>query len=122
MIQHAVKTTVGESKVAVNVNIDEAAVLGAALYGASLSRQFGTKDIRVSDAYMYDIQASYHTEHKEIGSFKTITSTIFPPSSKTGSEKALTFEKKNDFSIRLFYKKMPFVCALRIRVVLFSLC
>jgi len=111
-----VKTTVGESKVAVNVNADEAAVLGAGLYGASLSRQFKTKDIKVSDVYMYDIQASYPTEPKEGGSPKTITSTIFPPSSKTGSKKTLTFKRKNDFPIRLLYKKTPFMCVLMIRV------
>ena len=115
MVQQAVKTTVGESKVAVNVNADEAAVLGAGLYGASLSRQFKTKDIKVSDVYMYDIQASYPTEPKEGGSPKTITSTIFPPSSKTGSKKTLTFKRKNDFPIRLLYKKTPFMCVLTIQ-------
>ncbi|KAF9649521.1 HSP70-domain-containing protein [Thelephora ganbajun] len=109
MIQQAVKTTVGESKVAANVNADEAAVLGAGLYGASLSRQFKTKDIKVSDVYMYDIQASYTTEPKEGGSSKIITSTIFPPSSKAGSTKTLTFKRKDDFSIRLLYKKTPFI-------------
>jgi len=117
MIQQAVRTTVGESKVAVNVNADEAAVLGAGLHGASLSRQFKTKDIKVSDVYMYDIQASYPTEPKDGGSPKIITSTIFPPSSKTGSKKTLTFKRKNDFSIRLLYKKTPFMCVLMIRVI-----
>jgi len=121
MVQQAVKTTVGESKVAVNVNADEAAVLGAGLYGASLSRQFKTKDIKVSDVYMYDIQASYPTEPKEGGSPKTITSTIFPPSSKTGSKKTLTFKRKNDFPIRLLYKKTPFMCVLMIRVIVLRL-
>ena len=109
MIQQAVKTTVGESKVAVNVNADEAAVLGAGLHGASLSRQFKTKDIKVSDVYMYDIQASYPTEPRDGGSPKTISSTIFPPGSKTGSKKTLTFKRKNDFAIRLLYKKTPFM-------------
>jgi len=115
MIQQAVKTTVGEDKVAVNVNADEAAVLGAALHGASLSRQFKTKDIKVSDVHMYDIQVSYATEPKEGGSPKTITSTIFPPSSKTGSKKTLSFKRKDDFSIKLLYKKTPFVCVPMIR-------
>ena len=117
MIQQAVKTTAGENKVAVNVNADEAAVLGAGLYGAGLSRQFKTKDIKVSDVYMYDIQASYATVPKDGGSPKTITSTIFPPSSKTGSKKTLTFKRKNDFSIRLLYKKTPFVYVLIVHTV-----
>ncbi|KAF9642758.1 actin-like ATPase domain-containing protein, partial [Thelephora ganbajun] len=54
MIQRAVKATIGEGKVAFDVNADKAAVIGA-----SLSRQVKTKDIEVSDIYMYDIQASY---------------------------------------------------------------
>lgn len=108
MIQQAVRSTVGEDKVAVNVNADEAAVLGAGLHGASLSRQFKTKDIKVSEVYVYDIQASYTTVPKEGGSPKTITSTIFPPGSKTGSKKTLTFKRKDDFSIKLLYKKTPF--------------
>jgi hypoxia up-regulated 1 len=121
MIRQAVKTTVGEDKVAVNVNADEAAVLGAGLRGASLSRQFKTKDIKVSDIYMYDIQASYATEPKEGGSPKTITSTIFPPNSKIGSKKTLTFKRKDDFSIKLLYKKTPFVCVPMIQDIVFWL-
>jgi hypoxia up-regulated 1 len=121
MIQQAVKSTAGEDKVAVNVNADEAAVLGAGLYGAGLSRQFKTKDIKVSDVYMYDIQASYTTVPKDGGSLKTITSTICPPSSKTGSKKTLTFKRKSDFSIKLLYKKMPFMCVIVIRTVASSL-
>ncbi|KAF9642404.1 actin-like ATPase domain-containing protein, partial [Thelephora ganbajun] len=94
MIQRTVKATVGEGKVAFDVNADEAAVIGA-----SLSRQVKTKDIEVSDICMYDIQASYTADPEEGGPSKIITSTIFPPSSKAGSTKTLTFKKKDDFSI-----------------------
>ncbi|EEB93865.1 hypothetical protein MPER_07427, partial [Moniliophthora perniciosa FA553] len=59
MIQAAVKATVGEEKIAMNVNADEAAVLGAALHGASLSRQFKTKNIQISDISIHDVQAAY---------------------------------------------------------------
>lgn len=117
MIQQAVRSTAGEDKVAVNVNADEAAVLGAGLYGASLSRQFKTKEFKVSDVYMYDVQASYTTVPKDGGSPRTITSTIFPPSSNTGSKKTLTFKRKDDFSIKLLYKKIPFMCVLVNRIV-----
>jgi len=114
MIRDAIMATVGEDKVAFDVDVDEAAVLGAGLYGASLSPQFKTKGIKVSDVYMYDIQVSYPTESKRKGTRKTITSTIFPPSSKTGSEKVLTFKGKHDFSMRLFYRTKPYVCVLMI--------
>ena len=109
MIQQAVKSTVGENKVAPNANPDEAAVLGAAFYAASLNPQFKTKDIKVSDVYMYDIQASYTTAPKDGGFPKNITSTIFPPGSKTGSKKTLTFERETDFSVEVFYRWIPFV-------------
>ena len=117
MIQHAVKATVGEGKVAVNMNVDEAAVIGAGIYGASISDEFKTKDIKVSDVYVYDVQASYHIEPKEGGAPRAISSTIFPPGSNTGSKKTLTFKMKDDFSICLLYRKTPFVCVLMIRVV-----
>jgi hypoxia up-regulated 1 len=51
-------------KLAMNVNSDEAAVLGAALHGASLSRQFRTKNIKLSDIAPYDVQVSYLAEVK----------------------------------------------------------
>lgn len=51
-VQSAIKSVLGEKnldKIAQNVNTDEAAVLGAAYYGASLSRQFKMKSIDVSE-------------------------------------------------------------------------
>jgi hypoxia up-regulated 1 len=104
MIQAAVKATVGESKVAVNVNADEAAVLGAALHGASLSRQFKTKDIKVADIMVYDMVASYPAEGKKD---KTLTTAIFPRGTKHGTRKTMTFKKKEDFAVTLAYKVPP---------------
>lgn len=71
-------------KIAQNVNTDEAAVLGssrsrtaltgqadpssigtgAAFYGATQSRQFKTKAMKVVDLQPYDIQTSYLAESK----------------------------------------------------------
>jgi len=119
MIYQAVKAAVGERKVVANVNPDEAAVLGAGLYGASLSPQFETKGIDVSDIYMYDVMVSYPAKHEE-RSLKDFT-TIFPPGSKTGSKKTLTFKKEDDFSIELLYRKIPFVCVLMVRIVVLPL-
>ena len=114
MIYQAVKAAVGERKVVANVDPDEAAVLGAGLYGASLSPQFKTKGIDVSDIYVYDVMVVYSPKHED-GS-PTFT-TVFPPGSKTGSKKTLTFKNEDDFSIGLLYRKIPFVCVLMIRVV-----
>ncbi|KAL4077708.1 heat shock protein 70 family [Scleroderma citrinum] len=102
MVQIAVKAAVGEDRIALNVNADEAAVLGAALYGASLSRQFKTKDIRITDTLIHEIQASYFASTP--GS-RTINSHIFPRGSKYGTKKTLSFNKrKEDFSLWLDYK------------------
>lgn len=50
-IQSAIRSVLGdaEARIAQNVNTDEAAVLGAAYYGASLSRQFKIKNLEVTE-------------------------------------------------------------------------
>ncbi|KAG6369740.1 Hsp70 protein-domain-containing protein [Boletus reticuloceps] len=101
MVQAAIKAAVGEHRIAQNVNADEAAVLGAGLYGASLSRQFKTKDIRIADIATYDIQASYFASTPDS---RTIHSSIFPKDSKYGSHKTLSFKRKEDFSVWFDYK------------------
>ncbi|KAF8124270.1 HSP70-domain-containing protein [Mycena galopus ATCC 62051] len=101
MIQAAIRAAVGEDKIALNVNADEAAVLGAALHGAGLSRQFKTKNIKVTDISLYDIQASYLAA---ASAPRTITSLIFPAGSKAGSKKTMTFKRKDDFVINFDYK------------------
>ncbi|KAG2117711.1 Hsp70 protein-domain-containing protein [Suillus clintonianus] len=100
MVQAAVKSAVGEDRIALNVNADESAVLGAALYGASLSRQFKTKDIRVTDVLIHDIQASYLASTPGT---RTIHTAVLPAGSKHGARKTLTFKRKEDFSLVLNY-------------------
>jgi len=109
-------------KVTVSVNADESAVLGAALYGASVSRQFRTKDIKVSDVIPYAIQVSYQSESKTPSASslsnnneqaqqslakpaKTINTLVFPAGSKVGSKKTLTFKRKEDFSLKMSYRE-----------------
>lgn len=109
MVQAAVRSAVGDNKIATSVNADEAAVLGAALYGASVSRQFRTKDFKVVDIVPYDIQISYQSESKlaDDGAqkpLKTINTLVFPFSSKTGSKKTLTFKRRDDFSLKMSYR------------------
>ncbi|KAH9041206.1 heat shock protein 70 family, partial [Lactarius pseudohatsudake] len=61
MVRAPLAAAVGDyssrDKIAMDVNSDEAAVLAAAL--ASLSRQFHTKNIKLSDIAPYDVQVSY---------------------------------------------------------------
>lgn len=108
MIQDAVKAAVGAGKLAFNVNADEAAVLGAAFHGAGLSRQFKTKDIRITDIGPYDVQVSYQAESKQPGARpRTINTLVFPVGSKTNTKKTLTFKRQDDFKVKLAYKVPP---------------
>ncbi|KAI0299025.1 Hsp70 protein-domain-containing protein [Multifurca ochricompacta] len=95
IVRAALVAAVGEEKLAMNVNSDEAAVLGAALHGATLSRQFRTKNIKLSDIAPYDIQVSYLAEAKSTDVSgvppRTITSTAFARGSRTGTRKTLTW-------------------------------
>jgi len=92
-----------------NVNSDEAAILGAMLHGTSLSRQFHTKNIKFSDISSYDVQVSYLAEAKSMDAPDTTPHTImllaFVQGSRTGTRKTLTFRHKNDFSLAFSYKE-----------------
>ena len=50
------------SKLAFNLNADEAAVMGAVLQGASLSAQFKTKEIRVDERALAGLVLDYEEE------------------------------------------------------------
>ena len=94
MVQEAVSALVGADKITKNLNADEAAVMGAALYGAGLSRQYRTKDIRLTGLNPYAIDVSYPAANDRI-----ITSTLFPANSKLGVQKTMTLKKTDDFDL-----------------------
>ncbi|EJD41107.1 HSP70-domain-containing protein [Auricularia subglabra TFB-10046 SS5] len=108
MIQAAIAKVVGEPKIARTLNADEAATVGASLYGATLSRHFRTKDIKVHDISSYDIQVVYTAESKtEPGKIRTIHNQIFAKGGKLGVKKTLSLKRKEDFTIALEYKTIP---------------
>jgi hypothetical protein len=47
--------------------------LGTAFYGASLSRQFKTKAVKVQDIVFRDVYLSYSAEGKKDGSYSPCT-------------------------------------------------
>ncbi|CAH7667674.1 Hsp70 protein-domain-containing protein [Phakopsora pachyrhizi] len=116
MIQAAVKSLVGESKVAVSVNADEAAVMGSALYGAGISRQFKTKDIRIKNISPHSVSAAYNvtrsradpdhgkTQAQEINTVHTM---LFDVRSRLGSKKSIRLRKSEDFSVVFSYNNQP---------------
>ncbi|RXW20133.1 hypothetical protein EST38_g5719 [Candolleomyces aberdarensis] len=108
MIQAAIKQIVPADKISFNVNADESAVLGAALHGAGLSRQFKTKNIQVQDTIAYDVQATYFAAGTtDVSRPRSISSNIFPAGSKVGAKKTMTFKRKDDFTIFFDYKQAP---------------
>jgi hypoxia up-regulated 1 len=82
-VQSAIKTILGDvhaDKIAQNVNTDEAAVLGAAYYGAGLSRQFKMKSLDVLE--------------RSQEAFTLNGEVFFPQSSGLGEKKAITLPAK----------------------------
>ena len=83
LVQAAVRFVVGDDeRIAQNVNTDEAAVLGAAYYGAGLSRQFKMKSIDVKERSMADIRMG--------------DDVIFEKGAKLGSRKTLSLPADED--------------------------
>ncbi|CUA70584.1 Hypoxia up-regulated protein 1 [Rhizoctonia solani] len=106
-VQTVLKSTVGSAKLATNVNADEACVLGTAFYGASLSRQFRTKPVKVQDAVLREVYLSYTAENKgKDGNPRTINTMVFPVRSATGIKKTLTLKRKQDFDVVVGFKEL----------------
>ncbi len=85
--------------------------IGAALRGASLSAQFRTKNMKISDMATHDVQASYSAGSTTTsGKPRTITTLVFPAGSRVGTKKTMTFKRRDDFTISLDYKDIaPYV-------------
>ncbi|AFR93399.1 hypoxia up-regulated 1 [Cryptococcus neoformans C23] len=88
LVQAALKSVLGgaEDKIAQNVNTDEAAVLGAAYYGAALSKQFRIKNIDIKERSVSEI------------AFKN-GGAIFPEGTVLGERKAITLPAKGDVTL-----------------------
>ncbi|KAI9021643.1 Hsp70 protein-domain-containing protein [Phycomyces nitens] len=101
-VQRTLAKSVGSAKIAKNVNGDEAAVLGAAFRGASLSNQFRlTKQIKIKDVTVFPIEATYEPENSN----GAIHTTIFKEFGSIGTRKIVTFKRTSDFEFELVYGK-----------------
>ncbi|TPX67929.1 hypothetical protein SpCBS45565_g03451 [Spizellomyces sp. 'palustris'] len=103
-IQAALIDLVGEEKIAKNVNADEAAVMGAGLEAATLSRQFRVKEIRIKDINILPIEVAYDAEPKENAANRTFRTTLFSDKTVLGAKKLMNFKRKTDFDYELAYK------------------
>jgi hypoxia up-regulated 1 len=79
LVQSSIRSVLGDKEdiIAQNVNSDEAAVLGAAFWGAALSRQFKMKKLELHERSVYPFEAGVGAE------------VIFPAGSPLGERKSL---------------------------------
>ncbi|ODO10822.1 hypothetical protein I350_01420 [Cryptococcus amylolentus CBS 6273] len=88
LVQTSLKSVLGnlEDRIAQNVNTDEAAVLGAAYYGAALSKQFKMKNIEVKESSVGDIIINGGD-------------VLFPEGTVLGEKKVLTLPAEGDINL-----------------------
>ncbi|ORZ14632.1 Hsp70 protein-domain-containing protein [Absidia repens] len=97
-IQKKLIGIVGNERIAKNVNADEAAVLGAAFHGASISNQFRlTKEIKIKDITSFPIEVSYQSESGDN------TAILFNEFDALNARKTMTFKRLSDFDLQLDY-------------------
>lgn len=90
MVQAAIKQSIPDELIAQNVNTDEAAVLGAAFFGASTGRQVQTRvKLNVTEAATYEISAAVDGASKEV---------IFPVGASLGSRHTMALPVKKGSS------------------------
>lgn len=97
--------------------------MGAALYGAGLSRQFKTKDVRLQGVAPYAIEVAHEIDAKGSGASslferehelktdaepaKQVKTSIFPANARAGVKKTLNMKKLVDFSVLFRYPSPP---------------
>ncbi|KAJ6263560.1 Heat shock protein [Drechslerella dactyloides] len=96
-VQKVLADLVGE-KISKNVNGDEAAVMGATFRGASLSKLFRVKDIRVQDVSSYTVGMRYTSE----ATGKEISQNLFPAPAWRGKSRFVPIKMTNDFSFNIY--------------------
>ncbi|KAJ3414859.1 Hypoxia up-regulated protein 1 [Chytridiales sp. JEL 0842] len=114
-VQVALKSVVGESKISLNINQDEAAVLGACFRGAGISKQFKVKDIRIKEYVASQVEVVYDAEPKSGTAKRSLRTTLYGEHGLFGSKKLMNFKRTSDFTFELDYKS-PALPILKIGV------
>ncbi|KAJ3113887.1 hypothetical protein HDU96_002800 [Phlyctochytrium bullatum] len=99
-IQAQLKELVGEDKIAVNINQDEAITLGAGFRAAGVSNQFKVREIRVKDIVDRSVEVWYETESGKRDK-RTLKTLLFSEGSFLGSKKLMNFNRITDFTFEL---------------------
>ncbi|KAF3926806.1 hypothetical protein ABW20_dc0100948 [Dactylellina cionopaga] len=97
-VQKVLSDLIGSEKISKNVNGDEAAVMGATFRGASLSKLFRVKDIRVQDVSSYTVGMRWNSE----ATGKELLQDLFPAPAWRGHSRFVPLKMNNDFSFDLY--------------------
>ncbi|KAK6346267.1 lumenal Hsp70 protein [Orbilia blumenaviensis] len=96
-VQKILTELVGD-RLSKNVNGDEAAVMGATFRGASLSKLFRVKDIRVQDVSTYTVGMRYNSE----ATGKELNQNLFNAPAWRGHSRFVPLKMTNDFTFDLY--------------------
>lgn len=104
-VQEVLRDTVKQD-LGKNINMDEAAVLGAVYKAADLAIGFKVKKIVVRDAVLFPIQVAFEREG-DSGSMKTVRRSLFSVMNTYPQKKVITFNKHTqDFSFTTNYAEL----------------
>ncbi|KAJ3220348.1 Hypoxia up-regulated protein 1 [Dinochytrium kinnereticum] len=101
-VQSLLKDIVGEGRIAVNINQDEAAVMGAGFRAAGVSNQFKVREIRVKDIsneaidVWYEAQSSAGTKNARV-----LKTSLYSEGAAIGAKKLMNFKRITDFDFEL---------------------
>lgn len=101
VLREAVKQDLGK-----NINMDEAATLGAVYKAADLAVGFKVKKIVVKDAVVFPVQVAFDREG-DSGTIKTVRRSLFTIMNTYPQKKVITFNKHtNDFAFTVNYAEL----------------
>lgn len=107
-IQEVLKERVGQ-ELGKNINMDEAAVMGAVYKAADLATGFKVKKIVIKDAVLFPIQVTFEREG-ESGNTKIVRRNLFSAMNSFPQKKMITFNKHNeDFGFNVNYADVDYL-------------
>lgn len=109
-IQEVLKKTI-EQELGKNINMDEAAAMGAVYRAADLATGFKVKKIITKDATLFPIQVTFEREG-ESGNVKLVKRSLFGPMNAYPQKKVITFNKHTkDFDFNVNYAELDHLTA-----------
>eukprot|EP01119_Soliformovum_irregulare_P015050 TRINITY_DN4188_c0_g1_i1.p1 TRINITY_DN4188_c0_g1~~TRINITY_DN4188_c0_g1_i1.p1 ORF type:complete len:876 (-),score=301.19 TRINITY_DN4188_c0_g1_i1:19-2376(-) len=112
-VKQVIAQYMGKPDVDQHINGDEAAVMGATLYGASQSAGFKVKEFKLKDIIPYGVKASVKSDSGELDK----SAELFKAGSRLGSKKTLSFPAEEEFTVTLQYEDSPLLSSTASRLI-----